>query len=83
LARKRGVRAGYPLAGSFVQFLIEAHGLARFREIYASTPLIPSVLDGGTPARWLTVYGRPLAALETEWKSLIAGSTATKESGHA
>jgi hypothetical protein len=79
----RGQGRLYPLAGSFVQFLIEAHGFARFREIYACTPLIPSALDGGTPARWLTVYGRPLAAFETEWKSLIAGSTATKESGHA
>jgi len=79
----RGQGRLYPLAGSFVQFLIEAHGLARFREIYAHTPLIPSVLDGGTPTRWLTVYGRPLAAFETEWKSLIAGSTAAKEAGHA
>jgi hypothetical protein len=79
----RGQGRLYPLAGSFVQFLTEAHGLACFREIYACTPLEPLVLNGGTLERWLNVYGRPLAAFETEWKSLIAGSTATKEQGHA
>jgi hypothetical protein len=79
----RGQGRLYPLAGSFVQFLIEEHGIARFRELYASTPLIPSVLNGGTPGRWRDAYGRPLTAFETEWKSLIAGSTATKEQDHA
>jgi hypothetical protein len=79
----RGQGRLYPLAGSFVQFLIEEHGIARFRELYASTPLIPSVLNGGTPGRWRDAYGRPLTAFEIEWKSLIAGSTATKEQDHA
>jgi hypothetical protein len=67
----RGQGRLYPIAGSFVQFLIDNHGLAKFCELYARTPLVPSQLNGGTPGRWHDIYGRPLAAFEAEWKSLI------------
>jgi hypothetical protein len=67
----RGQGRLYPIAGSFVQFLIDKHGLGKFRDLYARTPLVPSQLNGGTPSRWHHVYGRPLDAFEAEWKSLI------------
>jgi hypothetical protein len=67
----RGQAHLYPLAGSFVQFLIETRGLELFRELYRCTPLVPLTLNGGTPARWNDVYGLSLAALEVEWMSLL------------
>jgi hypothetical protein len=67
----RGQGRLYPIAGSFVQFLIDNHGLGKFRDLYARTPLVPSQLNGGTPSRWCDVYGRPLDTFEAEWKSLI------------
>jgi hypothetical protein len=64
----------YAIAGSFVQFLIEARGLAKFRALYLDTPLIAGRLEAGRPARWFRVYGHSLGGLEAEWKSLIAGA---------
>jgi hypothetical protein len=48
----------YVLAGSFVGFLIEKHGLQTFRKLYD---------DGSYEA----AYGKPLAALEKEWRSAL------------
>jgi hypothetical protein len=62
----------YPLAGSFVQFLIERHGMVRFRDLFARTPLVPLERDAGSPARWFDAYGLSLAELELQWKSVIA-----------
>ena len=45
----------YILAGSFVQFLIEAHGLPRFRRLYET-------------ADYEKAYGKPFATLEKEWR---------------
>jgi hypothetical protein len=58
----------YPLAGSFVAFLIETHGLERFRTLYLLTPLKPFERDAGSPERWSEVYGAPLGEIEGEWK---------------
>jgi hypothetical protein len=63
----------YPLAGSFTQHLVEAHGLQRFHAIYSQTPLVPLEQSAGAGDRWLSAYGRPLAELEREWKAMIAG----------
>ena len=46
----------YILAGSFVQFLIENYGLTMFRSLY----------DIGN---YESVYGKNLAALESEWRT--------------
>ena len=54
-------QVAYVLAGSFVGFLIERHGLAEFRKLYES---------GG----YESAYGRPLAALEKEWRSSLERS---------
>jgi hypothetical protein len=61
----------YPIAGSFVQFLIETQGMDKFRTLYARTPLAPLECNAGSPDRWLDAYGLSLAELEGEWKSLI------------
>jgi hypothetical protein len=68
----RGQARIYPIAGSFVQFLIETRGLEKFREIYLQTPLVPLAQDAGLPDRWQNVYNVSLASLEYEWKTFIA-----------
>ncbi len=89
----RGQAHVYPIAGSFVQFLVETFGLERFRTLYAQTPLMPSELNRGEPDRWIGAYGCPLADLERQWKSSLGecrpaidqplSSTRNKEHGHA
>jgi len=68
----RGQARIYPIAGSFVQFLIETRGLKQFRELYERTPLVPFVQAAGSRERWVGAYGVSLAELEGEWKSLVA-----------
>jgi hypothetical protein len=67
-----GLAHTYPLAGSFVTFLIETHGLDRFRALYQRTPLKPFERDAGSPERWTEVYGSPLEAVERQWKAKLA-----------
>lgn len=50
--------SAYVLAGSFVGFLIEKYGLPEFRKLY----------EGGT---YESAYGKPLEALEKEWRRLL------------
>jgi hypothetical protein len=54
-----GARA-YTAAGSFVRFLIDTYGMARFRVAWR----------GG---RFEAAYGKPLEALLGEWRALLAG----------
>lgn len=74
----------YPVAGSFVQFLIEEFGtfgpsdavasrMAKFRELYMQTPLRPLQREPGRDDRWQFVYGHPLKYIEEQWKSVIQG----------
>jgi hypothetical protein len=72
---RRGQGRIYPLAGSFVSFLIETWGAERFRWLLMQTPLVPRQHNGGSPGRWDDVYGRPLSALELEWKALMVDGT--------
>jgi hypothetical protein len=64
----------YSLAGSFVQFLIEAYGMDKLRALFMRTPLIPFERAAGSPDRWIEVYGLSLTELEQHWKSLILAS---------
>jgi hypothetical protein len=64
----------YSLAGSFVQFLIEAYGMDKLRALYMRTPLVPFERAAGSPDRWIEVYGLSLTELEQHWKSLILAS---------
>jgi hypothetical protein len=66
----RGQALIYPIAGSFVQFLIEIHGMKKFRALYMRTPLVPFERTPGLADRW-NIYERLLADLEFEWKSLM------------
>jgi hypothetical protein len=50
----------YILAGSFVGYLIEKYGLAEFRRLYET-------------GNYQSVYGKPLASLESEWRSSLQG----------
>ena len=69
----RGQAHLYPIAGSFIQFLIETRGLTPFRDLYESTPLVPLQQNSGSPDRWTKAYGSSLSYLESEWKSMITG----------
>jgi hypothetical protein len=71
----RGQARIYPIAGSFVRFLVETRGMEKFRRLYERTPLAPLAQDAGSPERWRDVYGASLAALELEWESLILNTT--------
>ena len=64
-------RATYAAAGSFVAFLIERYGMEPFRRLYAMTPLRPGQRDAGAPPRWGEVYGKPLEALEADWRRFL------------
>ena len=68
-----GLAHVYPLAGSFVAFLIETRGLARFRALYERTPLRPLERNAGAGERWSEVYGVPLGEIEREWKAKLVG----------
>jgi hypothetical protein len=61
----------YPIAGSFVQFIIESHGLSLFKDMYLETLLIPLEQNAGLPDRWLGIYKVSLHDLEQEWKEAI------------
>jgi hypothetical protein len=63
----------YPIAGSFVQFIIEAYGMDRFRTLFMRTPLKPFERHPGSPDRWTEVYGATLNELELKWKLKVAG----------
>jgi hypothetical protein len=75
-----GQRCIYPLAGSFVQFLIETKGMDAFRALYLQTPLIPLQQEAGLPKRWLDIYGASLTDLERDWKALIASAPMSSSS---
>ena len=66
-----GGKDAYKVAGSFVRFLIERHGLERFRRLFALTPLVPGSRDAGNPSRWQQVYGVDLDSLAADWRAVI------------
>jgi len=63
--------SAYLVAGSFVRFLVETHGLDRFRRLYDLTPLVPGARDAGDPGRWQAVYGADLAQLTDAWRRRV------------
>jgi len=62
----------YPIAGSFVQFLVETYGMDRFRALYLQSPLVAGRCNAGSPERWTVAYGLSLRRLEAAWKAFIA-----------
>jgi hypothetical protein len=66
-------RDAYIVAGSFVGFLIERHGLRQFRRLYATTPLVERESNAGAPDRWRRIYGISLKNFTTEWRIRLEG----------
>ena len=64
-------REAYLVAGSFVRFLIERHGMAKFRRLYAMTPMVPGAQNAGGPGRWQAVYGAALDQLAKQWRDRV------------
>jgi hypothetical protein len=62
----------YIVAGSFVRFLIETHGMDKFRALYALTPLVPNQRNPGDVGRWQKIYGVPLERLIADWRAVVA-----------
>ena len=60
LGRVMDDMTAYILAGSFVEWLVEREGLAKFRVLY----------DGGDYEK---AYGRTFAILEQEWRAALKG----------
>jgi hypothetical protein len=58
---------GEAIAGSFVKFLIERHGMDKFRALYALTPLAPMQRDPGAHGRWQQVYGESFEMTVDAW----------------
>jgi hypothetical protein len=64
----------YVIVGSFVQFLIERHGMKKFRDLYNLTLLIAGQRNEGPPDRWAKVYGATLTGLARDWRAHLAVS---------
>ena len=62
---------GEAIAGSFVKFLIERHGMDKFRALYALTPLAPMQRDPGGTERWQQIYGESFEMIVDAWLSRL------------
>jgi hypothetical protein len=68
---KKEQRAAYAVSGSFVRYLVDRHGMEKFRKLYAMTPLMPGQRNAGDPARWVEVYGHSVDELSQEWRKVL------------
>ena len=66
-----GGREAYLAAGSFVRFLIEQHGMDKFRRLYAMTALVPRERNAGVTSRWREIYGLDLDQLAQSWRNSL------------
>ncbi len=64
----------YPLAASFVGFLIQRNGVETFKQLYQAADA-----DAGQAIE--RIYGQPSAALEAEWQAFVTSLPATDFSG--
>jgi len=67
-------KEGEAIAGSFVKFLIERHGMDKFRALYALTPLARMQRDPGGPTRWQQVYGESFEVIVDAWLTILPRS---------
>ena len=65
-------KEGEAIAGSFVKFVIERHGMDKFRLLYALTPLAPKQRDPGELGRWQQVYGESFEGMVDAWLIMLA-----------
>ncbi|MBT4906121.1 MAG: hypothetical protein HOK98_12940 [Rhodospirillaceae bacterium] len=66
-------QGAYLVAGSFVRYLIETHGMEKFRALYAITPLVERGRFAGLPRRWNDIYGMSFEELVDAWRTRITG----------
>jgi hypothetical protein len=64
-------KEGEAITGSFVKFLIDRHGMDKFRTLYALTPLAPKQRDAGETARWQRIYGDRFEAIVDDWLTML------------
>lgn len=64
-------KEGEAIAGAFVKFLIERHGMDKFRALYALTPLVPMQRDPGASSRWQQVYGESFETIVDAWLTML------------
>src|SRR5262245_17866939 len=67
-------KEGEAIAGSLVKFLIERHGLDKFRALYDLTPLAPMQRNPGESARWQQIYGESFEAIVDAWLTTLPRS---------
>ena len=59
----------YPEAGSFARFLIDAYGLATFKDLYGR--VASNDVEATVAAKFASVYGKSVGELEAEWWALL------------
>jgi hypothetical protein len=64
-------QGAYLVAGSFVRFLIETHGMDKFHALYAITPLVERGRFAGLAKRWNDIYGVTFEELVNAWRTEI------------
>jgi hypothetical protein len=66
----------YVVAGSFVRFLIETHGMDKFRTLYKATPFEAGRKIRRATDNWSEIYSpKTLQSLEADWKAMIDAQT--------
>ena len=69
--RSQDLNVVYPEAGSFTRFLIDAYGLATFKNLYGQ--VTSNDVAATVAAKFASVYGKSVGELETEWWAVLAG----------
>ncbi len=67
--RSQDLNVVYPEAGSFVRFLVDAHGLARFKDLYGR--VTSNDVAATVAAKFASVYAKPVDELEAEWWAVL------------
>jgi hypothetical protein len=62
----------YLIAGSCVKYLVNVHGLYKFKCLYELSPLTPGVATAADPDRYRAIYGKSVKDLEAEWRIWLA-----------
>jgi hypothetical protein len=68
--RQQDPNVAYPVSGSFMRWLIDAHGLNAVRTLYARAAG-PSESVAGVRAAFAAVYGQSLDELESAWLAAV------------
>ena len=67
--RSHDLNVVYPEAGSFARFLIDAYGLATFKDLYGQVTANDVAVT--VAAKFASVYGKSVDQLEAEWWAVL------------